>query len=361
MKPEDRFTANGVDITLYRQRAGGNLFAYFTVGKERHRVTTGHKNPRSARERARELVQVAMGASRGVQGTIEAAAQAMLVDRWGDGDNEDRTFRDYRTRLAVFCQHCGELGLKLPRETISAAVQKYIKARIEQEFAPQTIINEQRVISGLFSWLMKTQRVTHWNANPASGKFLTLPPKDPKPRHVATQEEIDTLLAVAKGSFRAVVVLILNGLRPAGAIRAKWADVDLENRTITTKEKRRTRVVKLSPWAVAELEAIERETESVWPRMHRHFFATFQTHCRTHNLPKLTPYALRRAVVARLWSSGYTAEQSARALGHSVKVAENHYRALEAVKDVSESLNWQSPNKLSIKPFHITEGESKSK
>ena len=52
------------------------------------------------------------------------------------------------------------------------------------------------------------------------------------------------------------------------------------------------------------------------------------------------------------------AEQAAKALGHSVAVASKHYRALESVADVSDTLNWQNVGKVSIKPFHKKKGES---
>lgn len=45
MTPEDRLTINGVDVSLYRQKPGGNLFAYFSVGKKRWRPTTGEALP----------------------------------------------------------------------------------------------------------------------------------------------------------------------------------------------------------------------------------------------------------------------------------------------------------------------------
>lgn len=350
---EDSFSILGVDVSLYRQKAGGNLFAYFTVGKKRHRVTTKQANTRSAREAARAIVARVAAARNAAQGTIAEAADDMLATRWPDGTEDNRTYADQRRRLKTFKEKCGSIRLNLSREEMSLEIQRYIDGRTG--LAAQTVINEQRVISGLFSWLMKTQRVTHWSANPASTQFLTLPPNNPTPKHIATQEEIDALLGKAKESFRAAVVLILSGLRPAGAIRCRWADIDFEARTLTTKEKNRTRVIRLSPWACEELKAIEHEAKTIWPRKHRHFFSTFQTHARALKIANLTPYSLRRAVVARLWSAGWSAEQAAKALGHSVAVATKHYRALESVRDVADTLDWRNIDKVSIKAFHTEE------
>lgn len=142
MKPEDFVTISGVDVSLYRQKPGGNLFAYFTVGGKRHRVTTGQASARAAREEVRRLVAKAQLSMRAIKGTIREAVELMLETRWPNGTEDDRTFSDQRRRLHPFARAKGNVDLRLSREDMSHEVQKYLDSL---KLSPRSIINHRRI------------------------------------------------------------------------------------------------------------------------------------------------------------------------------------------------------------------------
>lgn len=344
MKPEDRFTVLGVDVSLYRQYEDGSFYAYFSVPRHgRKRLTTHKTSLREAREVARKLVSRLLNSTLSKAVTLEWAITASLDSRWPNRTSEDRAPEDARKRLKIYRDFAGNLNLgELTRPEMSAAIQKFIEYRKKEGKKPRTIINDVRVVSRLLSWLMEEQHCVHWDANPASFSFLRLDsPLDPE-RHIATEEQVARLLQATTGPLRAVVILILSGARPAGAYRCTWESIDFEARTATVIEKRKERRVRLNEWATAELKALRpKKGGPVWGRKARQFFEALETIARRMKLDGiLTSYALRRAVVAKLWGAGVPAEQAAKMLGHSVAVAEKHYKALAAVADTSEHLKW---------------------
>lgn len=342
VKVESKFSHLNISISIYRRQAAGTFYCYFRYGKQRHRINLETKVKREAEREARLKVQ-AVTSSTPSKGKLllSDAITATISARWPKPDMEVQGYTDAKNRLEKFKEGAGDVDLgRLDRVEVTGIVQKYLNARGETRSA-RTVINDRLVISRLFSWLMKHGRVQHWNANPASSAFLSLPAPVEGKKHVATQEEIEALLARATGVFRAVVVLVLSGLRPVGACRCRWADIDFDAGVLRVMEKRKTREVRLSGWAVEELRKIDALGESVWPRPSKQFFAMFQTHARTMKLDgKLSAYALRRAAVKRIWSAGVPAEKAAKMLGHSVRTAETFYKALEAMDTAPDVLDW---------------------
>jgi integrase len=342
-KLTDTFRVGTIRAQLYTRDERPDVWVCWCKHGKRYRKSLGPCTPKQARTRARELIETTTPPYGGGKALPLSDAVAFMVSqRWPDIDDPSRTKTDTVKRLATFVAWAGEINLAgISREEMSAKVQLYLAHR-RRRLSAQSIVNDRRIISRLCSWLMQSQRITHWNANPASSLFVATPKPEPGPKHTATAEEIALVLEEAKGPLRAVVVLVLSGLRPAGCFRLQWSDVDFERGIVRTREKSRVRVVRLSAWAAAELKAL-RTSGPLWPRQPITFFSHLQALARRIGLEgRLSAYALRRAVVARLWSEGVPSATAAAMMGHSVAVAERHYRALEAVGDSAELLDWQT-------------------
>jgi integrase len=342
----DTFRVGTIRAQLYTRDNRAGLWVCWCRHGKRYRRALGTPSPKLARTRARELIET-QTPMRGAAGSLmlEDAVALVIAQRWPDGSEPSRTKADHSKRLANFVAWAGSVNLAaLSRQEMSVKVAQYIAHR-GKTLSARSLINDRRVISRLCSWLMQHQHVTHWQANPASALFVVCPKPVAEPKHVATAAEVEQVLASVTGPLRAMVVLVLSGLRPAGCFRLAWSDIDTEAGIVTAREKGRVRTVKLSAWAAGELAAL-RGTGPVWKLKQITFFSHLQALAWRLNLKgKLSAYALRRAVVARLWSQGVPTATAAAMLGHSVQVAERHYKALDAVGQAAELLNWQTAPK----------------
>jgi integrase len=142
----------------------------------------------------------------------------------------------------------------------------------------------------------------------------------------ASAQDVTRLLNAARGSpLLPVLVLVLSGLRPRGALRLRWQDVDLKQRQVRSFEKGRERLIPLGPWAVAQLKPLVAEGP-LWPFSHDTAHDVLRALREARGLPgTLTLQSLRRAATARLYAAGVPPQQAARLQGHSVATAERHY------------------------------------
>jgi integrase len=135
-----------------------------------------------------------------------------------------------------------------------------------------------------------------------------------------------------------VIVLMCSGLRTVGCTRLQWKDLELNGQKPLVRvplEKGLKRTVPLSQWAAEKLAAwkLKHPPKSdhfrVYPGDSNNAGRDLRTLRGTNN--KLTFGAMRRMASTRLYQAGVTPQLAAKIMGHSVRVALQHYVQMEAM------------------------------
>lgn len=153
-----------------------------------------------------------------------------------------------------------------------------------------------------------------------------------------TATEMADVLAQLEGlpsMWPAVVMhfLIATGARVGEVEGLTWARVDLQSRRVYFDGKTGPRMVPLAPPIVARLSEWRLASpERLWPvRCMAERFRVYLTRaCEAARVPEITPHGLRRAAVDALYRSGVDIASAAAVVGHSPKVALEHYRRATA-------------------------------
>lgn len=347
-------------------RRCGVLHYVFCLKGRRFRGSTGEAGETAARGVAREAVQRAMQAAPGAPLLLADAIADYLETKWPDGGE---TRKSSEGRLERFKAFAGELDLSATSgDILTQRVQAFLdEGQAKHKRAPQTLRNDQLVLSAFCSWLLRsrTGRIP-WRYNPASRKLLTLPAVQAPSHAEIPATALDDLLRAGR-TFEVwpVIVLCLGaGLRPRGAAKRRWDEIDLEARTITVTEKKRTRIVPLGEWACLELTAwreAHKADEAVYPFHHDTAFDQIRQIRKAAGLPdSVTLQALRRAAANRLIDSVEPRIYSL-VMGHSLEVAQKHYLLRTSAKAhaaVNEALDFRErpkslPQKLPQKRKRI--------
>lgn len=309
-------------------------YVFFHNGK-RYRGSTGKIDQseaegvaRSAAEKVRDTVHHSAAAL-----TLSAAIEECLLTRFPDPQPEDRSYRDARNRLDAFAACVGkDTALSvLDVDAATALVQKYIDKRRADKISAQTIQNDRVVISKFFAWLMQRKRV-NWQRNPAHKSQLDTPKVARVAAPPVSDDAAMKLLKAARQSpaFPAIV-LCLSGMRPRGASRITWKDVDLDTGTIRPNEKGRERIIPLSDWAKGELKKWRAshpphdESEPVISS-HSALYKWMKSVKTSAGFEKgVSLQALRRTFLHRLFSAGVSPQVAAKLAGNSVQTIQKHY------------------------------------
>lgn len=307
----------------------------FFHNAKRHRGSTGKLD-------YAEAIQAAREAAESVRDTIHHPAAALtlsvaidecITTRFPDPEAENRSYLDAKNRLDAFATVVGKetsIGA-LSVDAVTALVQKYIDARRANKTSAQTIHNDRVVISKLFAWLMQRRKVT-WARNPAHKSLVDTPKIERRAASPVSDEDARALLESARGSpAYPAVVLCLSGLRPRGASRLVWQNIDLETGTVKILEKSRERVIPLSQWAKTELKSWKTlhppkvETEGV-VSSHSALYKWITAAKKAAGFKKgVGLQALRRTFLHRLFSAGVSPQLAAKLAGNSVATIQKHY------------------------------------
>lgn len=165
-------------------------------------------------------------------------------------------------------------------------------------------------------------------------------------RYTPSPAEVADVLAVLRDrcewAWRACYLLWATGCRPGEIATLTWADV--RGGLLTVRGKTGARTVPMHPVVAAEVASWRvgpqllrqgRPTETPWPDSVVGCRAATVT-SRLHDwlrevtadldLPRWSPYGLRRSAVQRLYARGQDPSVAATLLGHSPAVALRHYR-----------------------------------
>jgi len=349
---------NKVRVALVRRQPGGPFYARFWwKNVQTLRCTDCHDEP-GAKIKARKIVEEIAAIVGGESLSLEQAIKDCLLDRWanleakaladekkeewlGTLTDEDERKRSHwsvtRLQLAKFREYCSKgTNLKsLSFESAVELVQRFLDSRVAAEAAPQTVVDEQRIVSRFFAWLIR-KRLVSWVANPAFKQFQELPKIHRTPKKPVSKEQLKTLLEKARGTsvWPAVLLCLQTGLRPVGATRIRWSDVDFDTGKISVTEKRKTRHVPVSKWVLTEL--------AQWKISHPGEFL-LDCHKNTlhdtikrirdknHLAPEVTLQGCRRTFISMCLDKGHAAELVASIAGNSVAVIERHYKDLRTL------------------------------
>ncbi len=349
-----------IRVVLMRRQAGGPLYARFWVKNRQYLKCTDRHEDEGAREEARKLVEECAAEDRETL-SIEKAIADCLLDRWprleakaraeekkeewgGELSDDDKRKHSHwsvsRLQLAKFREFCGkDTNIRsLSFESATQLVQQFIDARTEKDASPQTIIDEQRIVSRFFAWLIKKRKETRisWVANPAFKQFLEVPKVNRVPKKPVSQDQLKTLIEKAKATdvWPAVLLCLQTGLRPIGTTRIRWSDVDFDTGKITVTEKNRTRNVPLSKWVLSELAAWRLSHAGEYlVNCHKNTLHDTVKRIRERNklAPEVTLQGCRRTFISMCLDKGLASELVASIAGNSVAVIEKHYKDLRTL------------------------------
>lgn len=374
MKPLTVSTAAG-DVTVHlkpRKKGGPLWFRYWLQGKAYCRSAGTADAVEATRAARLDVLREAQAQASGVgAASFAELAQLYLDARWPEADAK-KGRPDVRTNNDTYLDHKGRLKsavagtvapplASLPEGDVSRAFQRYLSARRETRSA-QTVINDQRVLQAFCKWLM--QQGVPWAWNPAGMDRLTLDAVDRAPPTVPSDAEVELLLGLLEAwrhRLYPVVVLVLSGMRRAGACRVRWSWIGQDRWIWPTKEKRARRWVPLSSWAYERLMwwkgiAPPESTDArLWP-LHadtasddlgklRDALAAFKDRDGRALWPAwMDLAALRRHAQDRVDRARLDERSRSFLMNHSPAVAEAHYRAKgggpEALAAANEVFNY---------------------
>jgi integrase len=267
------------------------------------------------------------------------------------------TYRDIRQRLQRFAAHIGTQHPLGSADLFTGWCQQFLSARRAKGLSPTTLSNDQRVLSRLAAWIMSRRPArVDWPDNPARRKLLDLPPIIPQVPRIPPAANVERLLEHIRATdVYPAVLLILSGLRPSGAARITWEQIDLDQSTVqipraAVREKNMQRSLRLNRWAAGELRHWHTQAGSptgrVWPYTSGYLFIRFRVLRTAAGTPGLTMQGLRRHVSQRLYAANVTPQIEAKIMGHSVATAMKHYvnlAQLDEHPDVEAALDFSRP------------------
>ncbi len=328
--PHDR-----VRVTLYRRKSTAPFYARWWRDGEQHHRSTKAWDEKVARAEARKLVENCTTA-RGEANT-SALVEEYKATRWPTPEVRDSTFKDHAHRLATFLTSLkDEHFTACDTREATALIQSHLDRRGGLGMAPQSLVNDQRVVSRFCSWLMH-RRLTIWHVNPATKSLLDMPRVERRIKPHLSDAELRKFLKAAQPELKPIIVLCAGaGLRARGALRLKWSNIDTKRRLLRVFEKSRERVVPLSPWVCAQLKPGEPDTP-IWPFGHKVVFHHAARAAKRAGVPAATLQACRRTFLWKLFKANVSPQLAAKLAGNSIQVIAAHYVNLAAL-DASKAV-----------------------
>jgi integrase len=344
-------TASG-RIAVHLRRRGALWHADFHRAGLRRRLALKTPDAREARRLAETRILADLQPD-SAPWTLAAAVARYLAECWPDPSSSAHpTARDHRYRLALFAG-AAPAGLSLTNPAaVRLSVAEFLRTRAAK-VAAQTVVNDQRVLSRFCRWVMQSGLGLDWPYNPAAAERQKIPRILRRPGPAADPADVAALLEdlrARRHELWPVVVLALSGARRCGACRARWSDLKAD-RKLHLVEKGRPHVPPLGEWAWRQLSAARgqplpvADASTIWP---------YSPNALTHALKRESARALghsvswsqlRRAVESRLDEAAAEVRAAAEVMGHSVAVADRHYRqgGTPQAAAAADRLDWSAP------------------
>lgn len=174
---------------------------------------------------------------------------------------------------------------------------------LQDQYQPGGVSNRVRSLRAMYNWLLAEEMV---ESNPFARVKISVPQEA---KTTATEEEIEAMLARAKGNRRDVALLTLlvdSGCRKGEIAALKVTDLDLTSGTVRFPQSKTTiRTVPLTDRAVVTLGRWLRErgtgSGSLWAVQHP--YSLVREVVSRHSKGTLTPHSLRRAFAVS-WLTG---------------------------------------------------------
>jgi len=274
--------------------------------------------------------------------TVRDAVDRLLAEKEAENLRE-RSVRDLRNRLNVFCQ---TFGTRLVREITRADVEAWLQDlcgvsdKSAEGFSARSKKNYLITVRTFFNYAIS--RGFRSAENPAA-KIAT-PKIDWEAPSILTQEEARTLLTKAKteqkGVLLASVVLgLFAGIRSNEIMRLDWSAIDLDEGILTIgsqiAKKRRLRVLELMPNCVAWLRTITTRKGRVAPGRYTGRWAEFVKAAGFEDWGEKRANAMRHSFGSYHYALHSDSAKTAAMLGHRAndQVLFDSYRSLARKKE----------------------------
>jgi len=194
-------------------------------------------------------------------------------------------------------------------------------------------------LAGLYRYAKRLRLLKRSFVPPTSGVEKAPEPVDPD--KYLRPEEVERLLTIARvvdqrwGKLCALILLAFHtGLRRGNLLALRWADVDLEHRTLTVLETKNGRpmIAALSERAAAELARLPRPNPQALVFCRRHdtqrpysFRALWLRVCEEAGLPGRVFHELRHGCGSALAARGINQAQIMAIMGHQTLTASARY------------------------------------
>ncbi len=309
----------------------------YVNGKE-ETVWTG----RASREEAERVVvaKMAGGELFTDKGTEEITTAKDLLECWlgAQKEREDlaaNTYRSYHNACAKLSKGLGSVQIGAMHR---GSLERYRDQRLRAGAAPSTVRLELRVLCIAWGW---GQDLGHCPS------VRLKPPKLPKQprysRRTPTRGDVAKVLEQLEGWPRlAVLLLYATGARPGEVTHLRWEDLDLERGLVHLgrhdgARKTGERILPIRPEIVRALEAwgqgervgcVLRDEPDTATSVLGHWI---RRAAKRAEVEPFSPMGLRRLAEDELYRRVGDPSAAARFLGHSPRMAMEHYRRVNAM------------------------------
>jgi len=299
----------------------------------------------------------------------------LLIDRIAPlKDLSARTVQMYNSTLDRLRDHLGHEATVDDLDDL--VIAKFLRWRAVTPqctrgvISPASLAKDSAHIRTLWNWCARKRMKR------SDGELLEFPdykrPVVPKPRPVAyTHDELQRLLLAARhrkgylGDVSApwywqtkIMAMFQTGERIGAVLAIRWAEVDLERRTLTflaaTRKGHRETITRAISAELASLMAREQRAADrlVWPWLERRkigsAYSSLRLLCQAAKVPYHPFHSIRKSTASYLKRAGVSAKKQ---LGHaSEEMAENHYyderiTGVESALDYLPQLDLGGPGK----------------
>lgn len=288
----------------------------------------------------------------------------LLIDRIAPlKDLSARTVQMYNSTLDRLRDHLGHEATVDDLDDL--VIAKFLRWRAVTPqctrgvISPASLAKDSAHIRTLWNWCARKRMKR------SDGELLEFPdykrPVVPKPRPVAyTHDELQRLLLAARhrkgylGDVSApwywqtkIMAMFQTGERIGAVLAIRWAEVDLERRTLTflaaTRKGHRETITRAISAELASLMAREQRAADrlVWPWLERRkigsAYSSLRLLCQAAKVPYHPFHSIRKSTASYLKRAGVSAKKQ---LGHaSEEMAENHYYD-ERITGVESALDY---------------------
>jgi len=299
----------------------------------------------------------------------------LLIDRIAPlKDLSARTVQMYNSTLDRLRDHLGHEATVDDLDDL--VIAKFLRWRAVTPqctrgvISPASLAKDSAHIRTLWNWCARKRMKR------SDGELLEFPdykrPVVPKPRPVAyAHDELQRLLLAARhrkgylGDVSApwywqtkIMAMFQTGERIGAVLAIRWAEVDLERRTLTflaaTRKGHRETITRAISAELASLMAREQRAADrlVWPWLERRkigsAYSSLRLLCQAAKVPYHPFHSIRKSTASYLKRAGVSAKKQ---LGHaSEEMAENHYyderiTGVESALDYLPQLDLGGPGK----------------